>query len=322
MNEMAGKTSIGATGYFSPRRIGHVNLYISEYEPSLRFYREVIGLCDGWTRPAIGGGFLNNGATHHDIGFIPWNSSITRKKADGPGLNHLAFELEDEADLVRGYERAKAEGTTFQTTDHLVAWSIYSFDPHGYGIEIYADTGLSFDDAEFLKLKRASVPWSPGAQPPSADKRYVKDHRPRRDDKALFHATKLTGAVLVSDAFEAARDYYMQTVGLHPVVTGRDFVCLGGSLAGRDVSIFRAKPGAPALFHHMHFSVFDEADLERSIAAAGSFGVVVEREIDHPRRRGAVVKSPDGARVLLYVERAPDTAGLAALAPEEAIWLV
>ncbi len=322
MNEIAKPETAAAQGYFSPRRIGHVNLYISEYEPSLRFYRDIVGLCGGWTRPAISGGFLNNGATHHDIGFIPWNSSVTRTKAVGPGLNHLAFELENEVDLVGGYERAKAKGTTFQTTDHLIAWSIYSFDPHGYGIEIYADTGLSFEDADFVKLKRASVGWTPGAEPPSADTRYVKDHRPRRDPNTLFHATKLTGVVLVSDAFEAARDYYIQTVGLHPVVTGRDFVCLGGSLSGRDVSIFRAKPGQGPLFHHMHFSVFDEADLAQSIAKAGSFGVVVEREIDHPRRRGAVVKSPDGARVLLYVDRAPDAAGLAALTPEEAIWLV
>ncbi|MSP51180.1 MAG: hypothetical protein EXQ91_02120 [Alphaproteobacteria bacterium] len=311
-----------STGYFHPRRIGHVNLYITEYEPSLWFYRDIVGLCDGWTRPAISGGFLNNGASHHDIGFIPWNSSVIRNKAEGPGLNHLAFELENEVDLVGGYERALAKGTKFQTTDHLIAYSIYSLDPHGFGIEIYADTGLSFADADFKKLKRASVGWTPNAAPPSAEHRYVREHRPRHDEKTLFHATKVTGAVIVSDDFDRARDYYTSVVGLTPVVEGDDFVVLGGSCGGRDVSIFRAKTGQKSLFHHMHFSVSDERDLEESIARAGAFGVVVEREINHRRRRGAVIKSPDGVRALMYVDRDPNHAGLAVLSAEEAVWLV
>jgi catechol 2,3-dioxygenase len=71
MDNAMGNGETTSRGRFRPRRLGHVNLYIGKYEPSLHFYREIAGLGDGWTRPAIGGGFLNNGASHHDIGFIP-----------------------------------------------------------------------------------------------------------------------------------------------------------------------------------------------------------------------------------------------------------
>jgi catechol 2,3-dioxygenase len=321
------KTSKGPrTGYFRPRRLGHVNLYISEYERSLRFYREIAGLGDGWTRPAIGGAFLNNGASHHDIGFIPWNSPATRKRATGPGLNHLGFELESEVDLVDSYQDALTAGVKFQATvDHLVARSVYSWDPDGHGIELYADTEVSYKQPDFLELRRASGDWAPGKTTPSGERRYVIDHQPRMYENALFHARKVTGAVIVTAALEAAYDYYTGLVGLAPIAGGRDhrFASLGGVCGGRDVTLFRAGTGHAPGFHHMHFVVFDEADLARSTARAAQFGVVVERQIDHPLRRGVVVRDPDGICVLLYLDRQPaPAAALNAVNEEHALWLV
>jgi catechol-2,3-dioxygenase len=72
----------------------------------------------------------------------------------------------------------------------------------------------------------------------------------------------------------------------------------------------------------MHFAVFDEADLARSVARAAQFGVVVERRIDHPMRCGVVVRDPDGTRVLFYADRPPmSAAALDAVSEEDALWL-
>jgi catechol 2,3-dioxygenase len=323
MDDAANRSHVG---HFRPRRLGHVNLYISQYEASLRFYREIAGLGDGWTRPAIGGAFLNNGASHHDIGFIPWNSPVTRKRATGPGLNHLGFELESEVALVESYREALNAGVKFQATvDHLVARSVYSWDPDGHGIELYADTDVSYKQPDFLELRRASGDWVPGKTLPSPERRYVVDHQPRRYENALFHAKKLTGAVIVTAALEAAYDYYTELVGLAPIAGGRagPFAALSGVCGGRDVTLFRAGNGRDPGFHHMHFAVFDEADLAHSVARAAQFGITVDRQIDHPLRRGVVVHDPDGARVLFYVDRQPMAVGtLNAVSEEDALWLV
>ena len=314
-----------ASGCFATRRIGHVNLFITDYERSLRFYREVAGLCDGWVRPKIGGAFLNNGYTHHDIGFIPWASSLSGAGVTAPGLNHLAFEVETEADLVAGYHRALAAGKDFpRTVDHLVAYSIYSCDPHGFGIEIYADTTLSFSDPGFNELRRASEPWVPDDKPPSTERNYPQNPQPRVDRNALFHTRHLSGAVIVSPEFDAALDYYTGVAGLDEIGGGRDqaFVTLGGHAGGRDLTVFRADAanGLTPGFHHMSFAVFDEADLAASIDAAERTGITIDHEIDHPTRRGAVVIDPDGFKVLFHVDR--EDGSFTDVAPSDAIWLV
>lgn len=311
--------------FFRPRRLGHANVYISAYEQALAFYRDVVGLQDGWLRPEIGGGFLNNGATHHDIGFIPWNSPVTRKKVDGPGLNHLGFEVETELDLVRGYQAAIGAGIRFTATvDHIVAHSLYNVDPDGYGTEIYADTDADYRAPEFLKLKRASTSWTPDPATATTARHYVADHRPKRFDGAVFHATKITGAVIAAADFGASYDYYTRLVGLQPVIGGRDarLAILAGTVGGRDVALFRASAALPAGLHHLRFAVFDDRDLDQSIARARAAGIGVEAEIDHPLRRACALRDPDGLRVQLVADRtvAPAQA-LLDLPDEQAIWL-
>src|SRR5690606_35249262 len=106
--------------YFRPRRMGHVNLVVGDLDESMRFYNAVIGFEESYRVIAIRGGFLSNGNTHHDIGMV--ESSGPAGRGRKPGLNHLAFELETEVDLVEGYNRAIKDGMVFQRTlDHDIA---------------------------------------------------------------------------------------------------------------------------------------------------------------------------------------------------------
>ena len=55
---------------FHPRRLGHVNLYVSQLERSIEFYRDTCGIELVRIEAAIRGGFHSNGNTHHDVGLI------------------------------------------------------------------------------------------------------------------------------------------------------------------------------------------------------------------------------------------------------------
>ena len=125
--------------FFWARRLGHANLFVKDVERSLEFYNRIVGLevvykkaaMDDPEGPAVGG-FLSNGNTHHDIAVF--------RHPDAPKLNHLAFELECEADLVEGYRAAVDSGEEFRVSDHDITRSLYTRDPDGNGIEIYSDS--------------------------------------------------------------------------------------------------------------------------------------------------------------------------------------
>ena len=125
--------------YFRARRLGHANLFVTDVERSLDFYHRVVGIEEVYRKasptdlqgPAVGG-FLSNGNTHHDIAVF--------RHPSAPALNHLAFELECEADLIEGYRAAADAGTTFRVSDHHITRSLYTRDPDGNGIEIYSDS--------------------------------------------------------------------------------------------------------------------------------------------------------------------------------------
>ena len=53
-----------------PRRLGHVNLFVSDLEQSMAFYENVAGFHEIFREADIQAGFLSNGNTHHDFGLI------------------------------------------------------------------------------------------------------------------------------------------------------------------------------------------------------------------------------------------------------------
>jgi len=103
---------------FSPRRLGHLNLFVRDVEKSAAFYRDVCGFQEVFREEGISMVFMSNGNTHHDLGLMEITDA-TRIGRDGhvqvkpgtgktPGLNHLGFEMETELGLVEAYRRAKS----------------------------------------------------------------------------------------------------------------------------------------------------------------------------------------------------------------------
>lgn len=151
----------GDSRYFRPRRLGHVNLVVNSTEESMRFYNAVIGFEEAYRVVAIKGGFLSNGNTHHDVGMVEASGPAGRGRK--PGLNHLAFELETEVDLVNGYKLAVDDGMAFQRTlDHDIAHSAYAADPDGNSCELYADVIRDWRNARTGSVTKPKPEWWPG----------------------------------------------------------------------------------------------------------------------------------------------------------------
>jgi catechol-2,3-dioxygenase len=57
-----------AGGFFRPRRLGHANLFVSDYERASQFYQSVVGFEEVYRQPDNRASFLSNGNTYHDLG--------------------------------------------------------------------------------------------------------------------------------------------------------------------------------------------------------------------------------------------------------------
>lgn len=319
------ETSAEKRSWFSARRIGHVNLYISDYERALDFYRRVVGLHGGWTRPKISGGFLNNGASHHDVGFLPWHSPERRVVVDGPGLNHLAFDVGTEVQLTDGYRSATGDSFVFMAAaDHVVAKSLYCTAPGGTQIEIYSDTAIPFTDPDFLAMRRATVAFDPLAiAAPDPQPHYVVDHRPTISPETVFHAARLDGATLVVDDLAGTTDFFRRCLGLRQaVIEASGYALLQGELGCRDLVLLASTASLPAGLHHFSFTVIDAASLDESVTKARAEGLEIVKEIDNDVQRAVVIRDPDGRLVKLFVDREADFWRSRPLSHDEALWLL
>src|SRR4029077_15374675 len=125
-----------AAPVFRSRRLGHVHLFVDDLDRSTRFYNSVCGLALEFRELGLRASFLGTGHTPHDLGMIETTKGRDRYGKDGHlqlpkeagvrvGLNHIAWEIDNEVELVEGYRRARARGLKIaRLADHQVAHSI------------------------------------------------------------------------------------------------------------------------------------------------------------------------------------------------------
>ena len=83
-----------------PRQIAHVNLNARDFDASLRFFTQILGLRQIDENAPLW--FLHCDSTEH--------SSIVLAKTNLPTLNHIAFEMPDVDSVMRGMGRMKDNG--------------------------------------------------------------------------------------------------------------------------------------------------------------------------------------------------------------------
>jgi catechol 2,3-dioxygenase len=295
---------------FSPRRLAHANLFVTELDRSMSFYNRVCGLEEVRREPGIAAGFLTNGNTHHDVGLMEIGDNtrtgidgyvqVAKSRMRGAGLNHFGWELENEKQLVEAYQRARAAGVKIhRTTDHQISHSVYVFDPEANLNEFYADAMTDWRSIFNPSLDDlVSSEWDPDAAPPSATPKYNPDPDLRRVEDAAFHSLRITHAVLVARDIDRLRRFYEDVGGLTSVAESADgdFVCLKGTSAAYDLVLMAADDDLAAGLHHVSFEVADD-DLDRGEQALAGSGIEAAHRIDNAAKRSVFLKDPDGLEI-------------------------
>lgn len=309
-------------GCFRPRRLGHANLFVSDLDRSMEFYKNVVGIEEVYVRPPVKAGFLSNGNTHHDIGLVDIHGPAARRGKIG--LNHVGLELETELDLLAGYQRLlEMKFPITRTADHDIAHSVYLNDPDGNENEIYSDTTPDWRNRRKGTVMTPTIKWAPGTTPPLTEPQYVPNPEIRRVEAATFHPRKATHVALVVNDYAGCVRHYTQLVGFHVMVGGIDapFTVLGGACNEPSLSLFRAHGGREPGLHHVGFQVADEAELEGSRERLRGAGLAAEIELAHDLRRCIHIRDPDGIRLQFHVDRKAPLAGLADVGEEVALYL-
>lgn len=312
---MAAVQTLSPPRYFRPRRLGHVNLWVESIPVSEAFYNTCCGLTVEFTEPDLVASFLGTGATPHDLGMIQKTNGVDRYGRNGllqlpgtigrdVGLNHLAWELENEAVLVEAFRNLKADAIpTDITVDHQVAHSVYIFDPDGNYNEYYCDTVKDWRRVLGGPMDLLTSHWDPLAATPFTDGRYDEDPHWDVVESAPLHPKRVTHAVLETANLEGLKDFYTRIGGLHVISEEHGACYLGGSLPGYPCNLVLVAADAPR-YHHASFELTDEPELEASLRRLRAAGVTVDGETDLPWKRSLFLRDPDGMLSEWTVRRA------------------
>lgn len=121
-------------------QLAHVGVYVTDPEPMIRFYQDVVGLTvtdrgisSSGKVPII---FMSaNPTQHHQFVLVQG-----RAKEAQSTVNQLSFKVETLNELREVAAKATARGVKLRPVSHGNAWSVYFPDPEGNQIEIYLDT--------------------------------------------------------------------------------------------------------------------------------------------------------------------------------------
>jgi catechol 2,3-dioxygenase len=292
----------------APRRLGHLNVFVTDMEASGRFYSDVCGFQEVFREPGISMIFMSNGNTHHDLGLM----EITKAQRIGrdghvqvatgqgrtPGLNHLGFEMETEAHLVEAYRRAKTNHIPIsRTTDHQIAHSIYLSDINGHTLEFYADSVDDWREVYAQNVgKLITGHWDPDAGEPSREPKGVFERELYRSPKSALASQNVAYAGLPVKDFEKSLAYYVDVIGLRAISIDRDakFAVLSGTADhGCDLCLVGTTDFFPARLLFGGIQLHNGQPIDRALAVLRERGVPAAK-VGGTSAEAVVVIDPDG----------------------------
>lgn len=118
--------------------ISSITLQVPNVEESLRFYRDLLGFV---VKEAEGSRIaLSPGQHDTPVVFLIEKRNAIPRPPRTTGLFHVAFLFPGRKELAEAFQRLYEHGWPFQGyADHGVSEALYLADPHGNGIELYAD---------------------------------------------------------------------------------------------------------------------------------------------------------------------------------------
>lgn len=117
------------------KKLGHVLIRAADQEKTKQFYTEVLGFGVAEHLPNDAA-FLSLGDDFHTFDIAQAGGNTPG--GGGPGLGHIAFQVESYAALRDAYKTLQDHGIEIaRAVDHNSQRSIYFRDPDGLGLEIY-----------------------------------------------------------------------------------------------------------------------------------------------------------------------------------------
>ena len=116
--------------------LNHAVLFVSDVERARRFYTEILGFTVAADEPRFNAAFLRapGSSNHHDLGLF--ETPAEKPPRGSVGLYHLAWEVDDIANLAIFRDALSESGHLTGQSHHGATISIYGADPDGNEFEI------------------------------------------------------------------------------------------------------------------------------------------------------------------------------------------
>lgn len=122
---------------YTPKHLGHVNLYVRNAARSRQWYEEVLGLHTYDFKPGWAAFMSADINQSHEVALIEVGDDAPLQKKGQVGLNHMAWMMHSLDDLKELYQRLKDKNVPIDhISDHGISVGIYFRDPDGNGVEV------------------------------------------------------------------------------------------------------------------------------------------------------------------------------------------
>lgn len=153
---------------YTPKSLGHVNIYVRNAERSRQWYEDVLGLHTYDFMPGRAAFMSADKEISHEIALMEVGDDAMGPQQGQVGLNHMAWYMNSLEDLKELYLRMKEKGVAIdRVSDHGLSLGIYLQDPDGNGIEVSYELPRSewgreeniFMSGGFTERGRFPGPW-------------------------------------------------------------------------------------------------------------------------------------------------------------------
>jgi catechol-2,3-dioxygenase len=123
---------------FSPTRLNHAVLFVSDLERAVSFYTDTLGMDVVTREPRANAAFLRlpKSGNHHDLGLFGLGAGAPPRARGTVGLYHLAWQVDTIDELVQARTvLARANAYTGESS-HGATLSLYGADPDGNEFEV------------------------------------------------------------------------------------------------------------------------------------------------------------------------------------------
>jgi len=122
---------------YTPRNLGHVNIFVRNAERSREWDEDLLGLHTYGFLPGRAAFMSADLGNPHEIAPTQAVYDAMGPEVRQVGLNHMAWYMDTLDDLAELYHRVKEKGIAIdRVSDHGHAIGIYIRDPDGNGIEL------------------------------------------------------------------------------------------------------------------------------------------------------------------------------------------